>query len=473
MQGRYSVERFTQNKTIENEKFHPYVLDSNPLPIQVPLGIKGFPVGRILIKNNTMPNIPFSEKLREKEISVLNEKLKEFTVDREPKILWVCGQPGVGKTALLQYFFQKPLISSELTKNSGCWFITYDKHEEVQFLNNPSKYLLEQLNESLMSENITNNIFHEAIAGTIYKFLVSDKFSTFKNYLVSEFTDQDFNDLKIGIESKGNSYVKKLLDYSEDSDIDKIIKLLEVIRNSQVLDVDSDYFNGFIKPFIQTKLNNEFLMEPRIKSLLNPKAKAKQETTLVNTVKFLTSGAFDHFIIIIDQIDIAWNRSKTAYKRKSDFFDSLSSLIRQLNNSGLILIFAVVDEAAEELSRYINKGNIEARRIAKETNYLTVSEIKDIEEVKILLKEYLNKNKYRQEHLKELEEKEQKYIVNEGLFPFDDTGCLELLKKSAKTTEDILCKAAECLNICADKLEENPNDEKYLLITGKIVKDIL
>ena len=477
MDGRYNEGRFKQNKEpIIIDKFAPFVLGNNPFPSGAGLGIDGFPIGKIAVGSNINRDIPFSEDLREKQIKELNEKLFEFIQARDTKLLWLCGNQGVGKTAFLQYFFDKPLLDETKFKKDTIkyWYITYDLQQEVSFLNNPSKYLLEHFIKNLYEEDPKDKVFLESITGAIFKFLMTENaFNTHKGYLKKHYSDEDFEDIKKGIMSEGKTYIEKLLNGFDDKGLCDFIKLLEVINNSRILDVENDYFNGFIKPFVQAKLDSSFLTENKVISFLKPKIKAKQEAVLVNTIKFLTSGAFDHYILIVDQIDVAWEKSKNAQKRKKDFFDGISSLIRRLNESGLILIFAVMKDTADELNEYI-KENKEASRIASQKNIIEVPEINDREDVKKLIKEYLDKDAYRQKNRKLLDEKTEKHSTSEGLFPFDDSSCGEILSRSShKTVQSILDTARQAIEYAADKLEENETSEKYDSINAALIEEMM
>ncbi|MDD3014009.1 MAG: hypothetical protein PHC34_09935 [Candidatus Gastranaerophilales bacterium] len=474
---KYSPERYKQPDRRIDSKYEPYILDSNPFPSHVGIGNPGFEVGRV-IPGQISDNIPFSEQLREKQIISLNDKLEDFTFTREPNIIWVCGQRGVGKTSLLQYYFQKPLIRTELLKRSSYWYITYDKHEDTKFLVNPFKYLLEQLHTSLRKEYYHSYIFYEAIAGVVYRFLIDEHFGEYKTSLTNVFSDDDFARIRSSIEESGYEFIRQQLDENNNQpiiDINQLIKLIQTIQSFGILNVSKDYLDRFIIPFVKKRLDSSFLEEDRVRSFLLPRTKLDQENVLVNTIKFLTSGAFEHFILVLDQIDIALKNSSNAYKRKENFFYQLTSLIRQLNDSGFILILAVMDETMREVNAYIDKHE-EARRIATDKHYLYLPEIDDVEEVEILLKEYLNRNPYRKEHIPELKAKTEEYGAPIELFPFDRTACLELLKKSNNTINDILSKAYKCLESSAIKLEENANTDtakNFEFITAKTVQEVL
>jgi hypothetical protein len=472
--NKYSSERVNQAARRIDLRFQPYVLDSNPFPDEVALGIPGFPKGRVFPGSPT-EDIVFSEDLRKNETDALNKKIEDFTYSREPNILWVCGKRGVGKTTLLQYFFKKPLLTSELESKVAYWYITYDHRDDVKFLINCNKYLLEQLNENLKKENVDNSIYLDAIVGAVFTFLTHEKFEAFKSYLTGSFSDEELLSLRTGIKENGIEYFKNLIETVDDDGLNNIVKLVQITQELGVLNVDKTFLDKFIVPFIKAKLQNSFLNEDKTRSFIYPKSKAEQEAVLVNTIKFLTSGAFSHFILVLDQIDLAWIKSRTAYKRKENFFNDLSALIRQLNDSGFILILAVMDETEKELKQYISK-NPEARRIASnEKNYLQVPEISTRGEVEALLKEYLNKNPFRRKHLADLEFAADKAGTLDELFPFDQTACDELIKRSDRTTNDILSLAYSCLEICAEKLDQeaNPDSSTYKTITASIVKEIL
>ncbi len=479
MTGKYSPERFKQSSEPKvKEKFSPFFLGDNPFPADAGLGLKDFSIiGRISIGKGKNKDTPFSEKLRENQIKKLNEILINFTGDRVSKVLWIYGSQGVGKTAFLQCFFDKPLINTELQSKIKYCYVTYDLQQETSFLYNPSKYLLEKFIKDLLNENLNNKIFHEAITGTIYKFITSDKFYLHKTYITNDFSDEDFNDLKEGIEEEGKEYIENLLIKASNEEIDNIIKLLDVIKNSKILNIDNDYFNSFIKPFVENRLSSNFLVEDKIRKYLNPRIKAKQEFILVNTVQFLTSGAFDHFVLIVDQLDLAWAKAKNAKKMKADFFIGISSLIRRLNQAGLILIFPVMSEAADELKEY-TKLNPEASRIAPmNKNYIEIPKITNKEEVKSLIKEYLNKDPRRKELLKLSSAKEEELSLSEGLFPFDDSACNEILNAlEHKTIQGVINLSKQAIDYVADRLEEAENPDKakdFECIRAATIKDML
>ncbi|MCE3235900.1 MAG: hypothetical protein K0Q50_2080 [Vampirovibrio sp.] len=470
--SKYNPEQFKIQRP-EFDKYKPYLLDENPFPDEPGIGAKNFTPGRIR-QTGFSEDVPFSVELRKNELASLDEILNIYTANRAAKILWVCGEPGVGKSTLLQYYFNKPFMTSSLLQRSLRWYMTYEKREERQFLRSPFKYLVESFYQNLLADNPIDKIFHDAIAGTIYKFIVDENtFNTYKVYLPSVFSPDE---IKAGIESEGAEYIENLLNTSDESQIEQFIQLLEVVRNAGILPLDKDYFDKFLAPFIRRRLESTFLIEEKTHSYLVPTVVESQEIILRNTIKLLTSGAFDHFILVLDQIDIAWNKSKTAPRRKDNFLTDVGSLIRQLHHYGFILILAVTEQAKQDINKFMVKESPEGERIF-ESRILTVPQIQNDEQVATILKEYLSKNPYRQKATEEQKAIAEKSPANPDLFPFDKTACAELLKRSNKSTDQILKLARTCLNECADALKKDiekgvsPKDSEFFNITGKVVRE--
>lgn len=477
MGSKYSPDVF-EDKTpkIQDEKYYPFILDSNPFPRTAGLGLLGDNGKGRIFPGEVKPETPFSIDLRDKEIKKLNSYMENLTATKEAGIIWLCGKRGVGKTSLLEYYFRKPLISEPLAKKSIRWYITYDRREDTKFLVNPFKYILEQLHKNLIRENARDKIFHDALVGAIYNFLINkDVYEIHKTYLSSHWSDLELLQLKKNIELQGAEYLSDYLNNADETAIEKIIKLLQVIKDANILNVDIDYLNRFLIPFVRRKLAPDFLSN-EARGFLVPASKGQQEQVLINTVKFLTSGAFSHFILVLDQIDVAWKASKNAPKRKEGFFDQISSIVRQLHGTGFILILAVMEEAKKEIEEFTTSKSDEATRVLSHNkNFINVPEIQSIEEVEILLKEYLSKNNYRILNKDELKRKTQEYGTPADLFPFDSSGCAELLKRSNRTTNDVIEKALQALDATAEKLFELDDSKKnsYSVINAKVVEEFV
>lgn len=439
-------------------KYLPLGFGDNPIP-----GTVGF--GMAKIGNKSI----FSVDLRKKEIEEFDNIIKRLLETDKSSLVWLAGEKGIGKTALTQYYFGEENEKSMLKESPTAFYpcvLEYQDQKGIQLLKTPHKIILHSLVKLIHSQHISNKLVYTLLTGLIYRIAVLDKYKNYRNVL-EEKLGVKLADVKSLIEKKGNQYIIDVLDKKENLLPENLVSFIEYLNTAGLVNFSDAFSERFLNQFILTH-PQDFLICDDIKKFLLPKngSPSDFENRIVDIINFLTL-TYQKVILVIDQLDTAWEASDKAPSRKKKFTQQLASLLRRLEKTNTVIILAVNPQGKKEIESDIHKMDLdEARRLFSVSETLLVASLKTKEQLLKCLDEFFKKDKYRNDNLDSFTNIAESKAIPFETYPIDSSACEGIVEIADGSLSEALGKTKSLIDYVANKNESKESKEDLVFITN-------